>query len=368
MDIEEARAEIAAVDREMAALFERRMAAAASVAAWKQERGLPVLDKAQEERVLERNAPLVADPEQRELYLIFLRDVMGLSRRYQHRLLEGARVAYSGVEGAFAQIAAARIFPDAKLVACRSFEEACRAVESGECMSAVLPIENSFAGEVGQVMDLLFDGTLHVNGVYDMTIDHCLLGTRDAEASDVRAVISHPQALSQCHAYLEQRHWEARGASNTAAAAQTVAQAGDRTLAAIASADAAELYGLKILERRVNESRTNMTRFAVLSTVERRLPGTGGAFLLFFTVNDEAGGLARAIDVIAERGFNMRVLRSRPMKKLPWHYYFYAEVEGDDASENGKRLLDELRGVCRSVRVAGRYTSGDNALQGGETI
>ena len=368
MDIEEARAEIAAIDREMAGLFERRMTAAESVAAWKKERGLPILDKAQEDRVLERNSALVSDPKKRELYLSFQREVMRLSRRFQHRLIEGARVSYSGVEGAFAQIAAARIFPDAQLVACPSFDAAYQAVVSGDCASAVLPIENSYAGEVGQVMDLMFDGPLHVNGVYDMAIDHCLLGTSGAALSDVRTVISHPQALSQCHAYLLQHGMEAQGVSNTAIAAQTVANAGDKSLAAIASAETAALYGLRILDHHINESRANTTRFAVFSAVDAAGRSEGGAFLLLFTVNDEAGGLAKAINVIGAHGFNMRVLRSRPMRKLPWHYYFYVEIEGSDASEGGKQLLRDLRGVCQTIKVAGRYTSTDNALQGGESI
>ncbi len=368
MDIEEARQEIAAVDREMAALFERRLRAGAAVAAWKKERGLPVRDKAQEERVLQRGAANVKDPEKRGLYQCFLQDVMHRTRQYEHRLIEGTRVAYSGVEGAFAQIAARRIFPDARLVACSSFEEAYQAVENGDCETAVLPIENSYAGEVGQVMDLLYEGRLYVNGVYDMAVDHCLLGTPESSLEGIRTVISHPQALAQCRTYTLERGFETREMSNTAVAAQTVRDRQDASLAAIASEETASLYGLKVLDRHIHESRSNTTRFAVFSPVEAPVRGTGRAFLLLFTVCDEAGGLARAVNVISGHGFNMRVLRSRPMKHLPWHYYFYAEIEGDTATEKGRQLMEELAGVCTTLKVAGSYTSAEDALQGGETI
>ena len=360
MDLQEARAEIAAADEEMAELFLRRMAAVRHVAAYKKERGLPIEDLTQEARIIEGRSALVSDPELRSFYVRFLRDVIDVSKRYQHRLTEGLRVAYSGVEGAFAHIAAKRIFPDGTPVSYHSFEEAYAAVEAGDCDLAVLPFENSYAGEVGQVLDLMFSGGLHVNGVYDLYVTQNLLGTQDARIEDVKRVLSHPQALAQCESYLRKRGFEPKSAANTAVAAQTVAETGDSSLAAIASAETAALYGLKILDHDINESRANTTRFAVFSRVENR-PEAGkrdrGAFLLLFTVKDEAGGLAKAINVISAYDFNMRVLRSRPMKDLPWHYYFYVEAEGDDTSENGRRMLEALRGACPMVKVVGRYAA-----------
>ena len=368
MTLQEAREKIASVDREMEQLFERRLEAAAAIADWKRQNSMQVRDEQQEERVIARNSALVQDPEKQGLYLAFLRETMRLTRLYQHKLLEGARVAYCGVVGAFAQIAAERIFPDAYLIACHSFEEAYQAVLKGECESAVLPVENSYAGEVGQVVDMMFDGPLFVNGVYDLAIDQCLIGTADAQNAQVRTVVSHPQALQQCGKYIDRRGFEVVEASNTAVAAQQVAQAGDPSLAAIASAQTASLYGLKILDWNVNESRTNTTRFAVFSQSKVERSGAGSAFILLFTVSDETGALAKAVNIISDRGFNMRVLRSRPMKRLPWHYYFYAEIEGDENSEEGRQLLEALQGVCKTLKCVGGYTSGENALQGGESI
>ncbi len=370
MDLQESREVIRQVDEEMAKLFVKRMEAVRSIAAYKKERGIPIEDKDQEARVIKGRSVLVEDSELRSFYVNFLQDTMDVSKRWQHYLMKGLKVAYSGVEGAFAHIAAGRIFPDGELASYASFESAYEAVEKGECDVAVLPIENSFAGEVGQVLDLMFSGDLYVNGVYDLSINQNLLGLPGTSVSGIRTVYSHPQAISQCRSYIRKHGFDAVSMANTALAAQKVAQDGDCSAAAIASEETADLYGLQILDHDINESKVNTTRFAVFSRVENRMPikKDAGAFLLLFTVKDEAGGLAKAVNVISAYNFNMRVLRSRPMKDLPWHYYFYAEVEGDDSSENGKRMISALRGTCPGLKVVGRYTATSNIQQGGETI
>ena len=369
MELQEIREKIRTADEEMAELFVRRMEAAREIAAYKKERGLPVEDKEQEARVLESRSALIEDPLMRSFYVCFLQNTMDVSKYWQHRLLEGVRAAYSGVEGAFAYVATRRIFPDGTPVACASFEAAYEAAASGECDLAVLPIENSYAGEVGQVLDLMFSGTLYINGVYDLSVSQNLLGIPGSSSGGIRTVVSHSQALAQCRSYIQEHGYQERTSPNTAVAAREVAELGDPHTAAIASSETAALYGLEILDHDINESKVNTTRFAVFSRTENTPSGktSGLAFLLLFTVKDEAGGLAKAINVISAYNFNMRVLRSRPMKDLPWHYYFYAEVEGDDTSENGQRMLSALKGVCPMVKVAGRYTASD-ALQGGESI
>lgn len=364
MNLDEAREAIREVDEQMAALFVKRMEAVRDVAAYKRERGLPIEDKDQEARVIAGRSALVADDELRSFYVRFLQDTMDVSKRWQHRLMDGLRVAYSGVEGAFAHIAAKRIFSDGTPVAYPSFEDAYRAVETGACDVAVLPIENSAAGEVGLVLDLMFSGSLHVNGVYDLPVVQNLLGVPGASLGDVKTVISHSQALSQCHAYIRAHGFETQSAVNTAVAARQVAQLGDPSVAAIASDETAELYGLDVIDHDINEDRSNTTRFAVFSRVENNADGAGdvGAFILMFTVKDEAGGLAKAINIISAYDYNMRVLRSHPVKDLPWHYYFYAEVEGDDTSDNGRRMVNALKGACPTVKVVGRYSTSENAL------
>lgn len=364
MDLEESREAIRAIDEQIASLFVQRMEVVRDVAEYKRVRGLPIEDKEQEARVIAQRGALVADDELRSYYIQFLQDTMDISKRWQHRLMEGLRVAYSGVEGAFAHIAAKRIYPDGTPCAYPSFDEAYRAVETGECDVAVLPIENSSAGEVGQVLDLMFSGSLHVNGVYNLAVVQNLLGVPGAALDDVKTVVSHAQALSQCRAYIRAHGFEARSAVNTAVAARQVAQTADPALAAIASDETAALYGLEVLDHDINEDRSNTTRFAAFSRVESQTTPRGdNAFILMFTVKDEAGGLAKAINIISAYDFNMRVLRSHPMKDLPWHYYFYVEAEGDDASENGRRMVNALKGACAMVKVVGRYSTADSALK-----
>ena len=370
MDLKEARAQIEEVDAEMADLFARRMEAVREIAAYKRERGLPIEDLSREKQLIEKQSQRIADETLRSFYIQFLQDTMDVSKRWQHRLISGMRIAYCGVEGAFASIAAERIFPDGTLVPFDSFEAAYESVRAGDCDAAVLPIENSYAGEVGQVIDLMFSGSLYVNGVYDLTIAQNLLGVPGAHMEDIRRVVSHPQALAQCRRYIQEHGFEAVSAPNTAMAAQRVAEAGDRQTAAIASRETAVLYGLTVLDHDIYESRNNTTRFAVFSRVENRNVGQkeGAAFLMLFTVQDEPGGLAKAINMISAFGFNMRVLRSRPMKELPWHYYFYAEVEGDGESEDARRMIGAMKEICPMVRIAGHYSASANAEQGGETI
>ncbi|MBQ3535002.1 MAG: chorismate mutase [Clostridia bacterium] len=355
--LQEARKIISQVDEEMAALFVRRMEAAVQVAEYKKERGLPIFDGAREKEILEKGSARVSDPRLREHYVRFLQNNMDVSKDYQRQLLEGMRVAYSGVEGAFAHIAAGEIFPSAVLTGYPNFQAAYQAVVEGRCDCAVLPLENSSAGEVGQVTDMMFDGGLFVNGVYELAVRHDLLAKAGTRREDIRRVISHPQALAQCAPYLEKHGWETQEYPNTALAARLVAQSKDKGLAAIASAKTAALYGLEVLEENIHQSGSNTTRFGVFSRTENTGLGTrlGDHFILLFTTRNQAGALAKAIEIIGRHGFNMRTLRSRPRKDLLWEYYFYVELEGDLRAEEGRVMLQELSGCCDRVRVAGSF-------------
>ena len=357
-ELENARLTINETDRKMAKLFSARMKAAEAIAAYKKERGLPVYDAEREAELIARNCALIEDETLKPYYADFIRKTIGISRDYQNYLIRGAKVAYCGVPGAFAYAAAKRLFEQGEFVSYGSFAEAYGAVLDGECDNAVLPIENSSAGEVGEVCDLIFSGPLYINRTADLAVVQNLLAVRGAKASDVKTVVSHPQALLQCAEYIKSKGYQTKEFSNTALAAKFVAEQNDKTLAAIGTAEAAKLYGLDVMERNVNEAKNNTTRFAVFSRTESAGPGhSDDNFFIVFSVKNRAGALAEAINVIGKYGYNMRALHSRPLPSLLWQYYFYMECEGNVRTADGEKMISELSAYCEMLKLVGSYSS-----------
>lgn len=354
--LDEARKIINKVDSKMAELFVERMRAAEMVYDYKKEFGLPILDQKREDAVVEKNSAMIEDEVLKSYYIDFIKHLMSVSRAYQYRMQSGLKVAYSGVEGAFAHIASGRIFPESNRISYRDFKSAYNAVVNGECDVAVLPIENSYAGEVGQTIDLIFSGGLFINGIYELEIHQNLLGIPGTATRDIKKVTSHPQALSQCHEYIKQKGFDTEEANNTAIAAKTVAETKDKSLGAIASAETAKIYGLEILEANINKSGENTTRFAALSKVRGACASHSNSVLMF-TVKNEAGSLANAISIIGKYGYNMTALRSRPLKKHSWQYYFYIEIDGTTDTEAGQKMIAELNKVCDKLKIAGTFAS-----------
>ncbi len=358
-DLKKIREKITEIDNRMAGLFEARMQQVAKVAEYKRENGLPIYDPKRETEVIAKGEARVTDPELKPYYGQFLQDIMAVSRRYQARLLEGLRVAYCGIEGAFAHIAASRIFPMGQKIAYSGFPKAYEAVVRGECDCAVLPVENSFAGDVDQVNDLMFTGPLHINGMYDLAVTHDLLTVPGATLEEIKTVVSHPQALSQCAKFIREHGLAEVEYSNTALAAAYVREQNDKSIAAIASAESAKMAGLSVLAAGINDDRSNTTRFAVFSAADSRTSGNNGNtfFSLVFTARNEAGALAEALNIIGRHGFNMRTLRSRPMKDLLWQYYFYVEAAGDIYSPNGQACVEEMKNCCDKIKIVGAYNA-----------
>ncbi len=357
--LDEQRKEINRIDTEMAKLFEKRMEVCGKIAEYKKEHGLSVRDPEREKDLINKNRSLIEHEEVESYYVSFLQSTIDLSCSYQSKLMEGARVTYSGTKGAYAYIAAKRMFPEAQLYEFSNFTDAYRAVENGDFDCAVLPLENSYAGEVGAVMDLMFSGSLYVNQVLDVSISHSLIAPKGATLQSIKTVLSHQQAIDQCGDYLRRHSFKVESYSNTALAAKYISEQNDPTIAAIASAETAELYGLEVLDKDINDSKNNTTRFASFSRAQNRpastVKRTDENFILVFTVQNEAGSLAKALNIIGAHGFNMRNLRSRPMKDLQWSYYFYIEAEGNVNTENGCDMLRELSAVCAKLRMAGSY-------------
>ena len=358
-DMKEYKEQLGEIDKKIAGLFEERMNLAKKEAEYRRQNGLSVRDTKAEEKMISDNKELISDNDIRSYYVNFMKNTIDLSADYQEQLLSGMKVAYSGVEGAFAYIAAKKMYPKARLISCPDFLSAYRMVEDGEADTAVLPMENSLAGEVGTVMDLMFSGSLFINQVLDLPVRHHLLGIPGSTLEDIKTVVSHPQALNQCVKYINKNGFETKTAVNTAVAAKDAARDKDKTVGVIASEEAAELFGLTVLDHDVQDSEINSTRFASfsrsLNTYDDGIKRENEKFIMVFTVKNEAGALAATLNIIGVHGFNMRSLKSRPMKDLQWNYYFYIEAEGNINTRNGKMMLQELSALCGGLKLVGTY-------------
>lgn len=357
-NIEEYRQEINDLDIQLAVLFKKRMAVSKKVAEYKMEFGLPVKDNNREGQIYAKCAERINDSELEPYYVNFQKSIIEISCDYQEHVMEGQRVSYSGVTGAYAYLASSKLFPEAKLLSCSNFDTAYNEVVEGRADFAVLPLENSYAGDIGAVMDMAFDGPLHVNRTCNLSIEHSLLGVEGASIEGIKTVVSHPQALSQCDAYIKEHGFATREYVNTARAAQYVKELNDPAVAAIASKETAALFGLKPLDKKINTVGNNSTKFGAFSRVpvpEKSLEGKKTSFIILFSLKNKAGALAMTLDIMAAHGFNLKNLKSRPLKGSLWEYYFYMEAEGDIYSENGQDALRELGVVCEKVRLLGAY-------------
>ena len=359
-DLKEIRKQINEIDKQMAKLFEERMKASSEVAQYKKEHALPIFDSSRENEVINKNLEFIEANDIKQYYVNFLQNTMDISKNYQSSLLNGMKVAYSGVKGAFAYIAAKKMFPNATYISYLSFNDAYKACENGECDVCVLPLENSYAGDVGLVMDLMFSGSLYINQVYELEVTHNLIAKKGTTIDKIKTVYSHKQALDQCIDFINEYKFEVIEAPNTALAAKYVSEQDNETIAAIASSDTAELYDLSVLKSNINVSNINTTRFGAFC---RALHKTNTSSqlnencILLFTVKNEAGALAKTLNIIGSHGFNMRSLRSRPMKELIWNYYFYVEIEGNINSSEGKDMIKALSIFCDKLKVVGTYNT-----------
>lgn len=351
--LENARKEINSIDEKMAILFEQRMNAVETVIKYKIENNLSVFDEKRELEVINKNLYYIKNEKYKEYYKTFIKDLMNTSKQYQKTIAYSNIVGYQGTKGAFSHIATKNIFKDEKLKSYQTFEDVFKAVENDEIAFGVLPFENSYTGEVGEVLDLLFQYNLKINKIYDLKISQNLLALPDTKLNEIKSVYSHHQALTQCkHFFKAHPEYELIPYINTALAAKYVSETKDKQKAAVASAETAKIYGLQILVKDINTSSENTTRFIVISKKNKT---QGNRFNIMFTVNHDAGQLANIIQIIAKHGFNMESIKSRPIHNLLWQYYFYAELQGDLYNSNSKDLIDELKQKCSTFKVIGNY-------------
>jgi chorismate mutase/prephenate dehydratase len=360
---------IEAVDRNIIALVAERLKIVEDVAAAKLETASPFRDREREELLLRRlrGLAIAAGVDAHQIERMY-RVIMDMSVAHQEATVRNRsdaplRIAYQGVEGSFSHIAAQRRYAGrtggALLAGHESFRAAAEAVTAGAADLALLPIENTTAGSINETYDLLASGSLHITGEVVSAIEHCLLALTGVTIDDLRTVISHPQALAQCHGlFVKYPHLTARADFDTAGAARRVVEANDPTLAAIASAAAAQRYGLAVVARGIQSTTGNSTRFVEVALRPAPLPdGVVAKTSLVFALADRPGVLGEILSRLAARNLSLTKIESRPIPEVPFTYRFYADVLGHAASEPFHAALEDIRPLTTDLRVLGTYPS-----------
>ena len=376
-DISVLREEINAIDSKMVELFKKRMEIAASVAEYKKANSLPVLDAARERALLVRISDMAGDEFEgyaRTLY----HTMLDVSKAYQHVKLgsesvtckaikeslsrtgdlfpERARVACQGVEGAYSQIATEKLFSLPEISYYPSFDAVFSAIESGECRYGVLPIENSTAGSVKKVYELMLHHDFHIVRSVRVKIDHHLLSNRGASLDGIKEIISHEQAINQCSSFLRSLgDVKITVAPNTAVAARTVKESGRDDIAALSSRFCAELYGLDTLAAAVQDMGNNYTRFICISKEPEIYPGADKLTLMIVTPN-KPGALYNVLSCFNALGVNMTKLESCPIPERDFEFMFYFDFTVSVYSQNLERLLCELEARGERYKLLGAYS------------
>ena len=280
-------------------------------------------------------------------------------RRRRRGAAAGARavtVAIQGERGSFSELAARSLFGRrARIVPCPDFDALFRAAEKGRARYALAPVENTIAGSIHRVHDLLLASSLKVSGEAIVRIAHHLIALPGVRLGDVRRVYSHPVALAQCEAFFKRHARLMRVATHdTAGSIRLLREEGARDAAAIAPELAARLYGARILKRHLEDHRANFTRFFLLSRGGRPLARPDKTSILF-SAPHVPGALFRCMGVFALRDINLLKIESRPLLGRPWEYVFHVDFEGSLAEERCRNALRHLEEVCDVVRVLGSY-------------
>ena len=378
MDINELRSQIDSVDKELVELFKKRMSIAADVAEYKRNNGLKVLDASRERALLTKVSEL-SGPEFDEYTRILYATILDLSRSYQHRRLgtsneflnmftealdktpkifpETATVACQGVEGAYSLIAAEKLFKAPSVMFFSSFEKVFTAIEAGMCKYGVLPIENSTAGSVKQVYDLMVSKKFKIVRSVRIKIDHNLLVNKGTKLSDITEIFSHEQAINQCSEFLCDlgENVKITAVENTAAAAKAVAESGRRDVASLSSRACASEYGLEVLKSAVQNNSNNHTRFICITRNTEIYPGADRTSLMLVAPH-KPGSLHKILARFNALGINLLKLESRPLPDRDFEFMFYFDIEASVYSAKLPELLAELTEECEEFTYLGSYS------------
>ena len=375
IDLLQLRDQLDDIDEQIVHLYEKRMDICREVAEYKIENGKQVLDKEREKSKLQTLKAMASNDFYRHGVEELFEQIMSMSRKLQYQLLSkrgvigrlpfmevdslkqaSARVVFQGVEGANSEAAMRAYFGDqVNSFHVESFRDAMEAIEEGMADFAVLPIENSSAGIVSSIYDLLVEFENYIVGEQVMKIENCLMSVKGAKLSDIRTVYSHPQALMQSAKYLEEhREWQQISMLNTAEAAKMVAREQDPSKAAIANSLAAKLYDLEILEPEMCSNAANSTRFIIV-TNQKIYRKDAGKISICFEISHESGSLYHAMSHFIYNGLNMCKIESRPIEGRNWEYRFFLDFEGNLNDSAVKNALRGLRDETRNMRILGNY-------------
>ena len=374
-DLSEIRKDIDKIDSQLLELFKARMDCAKEVGRYKKANDIPILNQQREDEILDEVEK--KGGEYGAYARLMYTNLMELSRALQYNIVgggeelrnlianarpgieaDGARVAYQGIEGANSFEAASLLFPTSELVCRKTFAEVFAAVESGEADYGVLPVENSTAGSVSAVYDLILEHRFFIVGALDMEINHCLAGLRQSELSDIEIVWSHPQALAQCAEYITSRGYKSVPCENTAVAARDVAHEKRLNVAAICSKSAAKAYGLKLFEENIQDENGNTTRFIVISKT-LCISENANKISLCFSLPHVTGSLYNLLARFSSLGLNLTKIESRPRSGREFDYLFYLDFSGNVHSASVVDLLSRLSEEMPEFSFLGNYFETD---------
>ena len=377
MDISELRAEIDQIDEELVKLFCSRMEISAKVADYKRERNLPIFVPAREREILQQVAQQ-AGPEFAGYTRSLYSTIFELSRSYQakrngsqtplyHQIThaientpklfpQSAMVACQGVEGAYSQLACEKIFKSPMIMYFKSFEAVFSAIEKGLCQYGILPIENSTAGSVNQVYDLMIQHNFSIVRTFRLKVDHNLLVNPGTRLEDIKEIYSHEQAINQCSGFLSKLPGvNVMAVANTAVASEMVASSGRKDVAALSSRSCAQLYGLQNIASSVQDKGNNRTRFICISKNLEIYPGADKTSIMMI-LNHKPGALYKVLARLYTLGINVTKLESRPLPDREFEFMFYFDLETSIYSEEFVQLMCELGDFCEEFKYLGSFT------------
>ena len=374
MDLKQSREQIDLLDEQIVRLMIQRMDLMEDVVRYKEENNLPVEYIQREQQVLE-HALSISPQDYADSMKLLYSAVFDICRDKQYRKMYNAeehlkkvaeitctsitdnkdtRVLCQGVEGAYAHIAAKAVFKNADIAFEKTWKDVFEQVQCGKADYGVLPIENSTAGSVNEVYDLMSHYNCFIAKAVKLRIDHCLVACEGTEIGSVKKILSHPQALSQCSHYTEELNAVTQAMPNTAVAAEFVSKQKDKSLAAIASRLTAELYGLKVLDSAVQNAGNNYTRFIVISR-KMVLAENADRISLSMVIPHTAGSLNRVLMRFASYGLNLTKLESRPIPNTNFEFQFYFDLEGSLRQEKVVILLNYLSKIYSEFHFLGNY-------------